>query len=120
MPAPGETLLIEGALVYDPAAGGHEAIAADIAIERGRIAAVHRIADGTRHRADWAGRRIDARGKLATPGFVNAAMYDYHLTAGSPAVNAGIAAGMGGARHGLRLRPGQRGGPARRTQSPAR
>ncbi|MFO0559703.1 MAG: hypothetical protein U0269_16915 [Polyangiales bacterium] len=31
------------------------------------------------------------------PGFVNAATYDYHLMMGSPAVNAGINAGMGGA-----------------------
>lgn len=29
--------------------------------------------------------------------FVNAAMYDYHLVAGAPAINAGVAAGMGGA-----------------------
>lgn len=79
MPAPGETLLIEGALVYDPAAGGHEAVAADIAIERGRIAAVHRAADGTRHRAGWAGRRLDARGKLATPGFVNAHYHSHDV-----------------------------------------
>src|SRR5262245_8715178 len=76
---PAQRLLIEGALVYDPTAGGHEGFAADIAIENDRIAAVHPITSGTRHREGWTGRKLDARGKLATPGFVNAHYHSHDI-----------------------------------------
>ncbi len=72
-------LLIQDALVYDPAAGGHDGVAADIAIEGHRIAAVHPLAAGTRHRAGWTGDRLDARGKLVTPGFVNAHYHSHDV-----------------------------------------
>jgi 5-methylthioadenosine/S-adenosylhomocysteine deaminase len=76
---PASRLLIQDALVYDPAAGGHEGFTADIAIEGDRITAVHALAAGGAHRDGWTGRRLDARGKLVTPGFVNAHYHSHDI-----------------------------------------
>jgi hypothetical protein len=50
------------------------------------------------------GRAADTAGNVVTqnPGFVNRAAYDYHITAASPAVNKGKAAGSGA---GMALTP---------------
>jgi 5-methylthioadenosine/S-adenosylhomocysteine deaminase len=76
---PARRLLIQDALVYDPAGGGHEGFAADIAIENDRISAVYPRTSGTRHREGSSGDTFDARGKLVTPGFVNAHYHSHDI-----------------------------------------